>query len=295
MTDTLPKLGFIGTGLMGLPMTKRLLAAGYSVTVWNRTLSKAAPAVKAGAILGKSPKAVADAADTVLMCLTDAAAVEQVIFGPQGVAESDHPHYLVDFSSIRPEAAFEFAGRLRERAGIAWIDAPVSGGVDGAEAGTLAIMAGGEAADVDAVRPILAHLSQRVTHMGPSGTGQITKLVNQVIAGTTLAVVAEAVNFASRAGVDATRLTEALSGGFADSKPFQIFAPRMAIGKLDDPLGYLYTMLKDLDTAHDVAREAQAALPLASMASELLRMLASQGYAESDITALIKLYASPEA
>ena len=289
-----PHLGFIGMGLMGAPMTLRLLRAGYKVAVWNRSPGKLAPVVAAGAVAVDSPAAVARAAGVVFLCVTDTEAAEAVVFGPQGVAEEAAPGtVLVDFSSIRPDATRAMAARLAAATGMAWIDAPVSGGVAGAEDGSLAIMAGGDAAAIESVRFVVGHLCARFTHMGPSGAGQSAKMINQVIVGSTLAVLAEAVNLAQRAGIDAGRLTEALAGGFADSRPLQLFVPRMAERRFSPPLGHIHTMLKDLDTATDLARHAGAALPMATTAAELLRLYAATGHDQDCATSLITLWDKP--
>ncbi len=153
MTTTKPRLGYIGMGLMGAPMTRRLLEAGYQVAVWNRSADKAKPLAEKGAVVAKSPRQVADEADIVMMCLTAAPAVREVVFGAEGVAETKvKGKRLVDFSSMRPDLTREWAAELRRKNGMGWVDAPVSGGVPGAEKGTLAIMAGGEQADFDAVK-----------------------------------------------------------------------------------------------------------------------------------------------
>lgn len=286
-----PAVGFIGVGLMGKPMTLRLLAAGYRTTVWNRSRAKLKEVLAEGAVEAKSPAALAAASDIVFMCVTDTAAAEAVVFGPEGVARGAEPgKTLVDFSSIRPDATRVMAMRLKEGTGMAWVDAPVSGGVQGAAAGSLAIMAGGDAADVERVRPVVMNLCQRFTHMGPSGAGQTTKLCNQVIVGSTLAILAEAVNLAERAGVDAKRLPEALTGGWADSKPFQIFVPRMAGRTFENPGGYVATMLKDLDTATAVGRAHKAALPMTAMAAELMRVYLARGKDEDDLAAIVTVH-----
>jgi len=291
-TSNKPTVGYIGIGLMGKPMTLRLLAAGYRTMVWNRSRAKLKDVLEKGAVEAKSPQELAAACDIVFLCLTDTVAVEEVVFGPDGVARGAEPgKILVDFSSIRPDATRAMAGRLKEATGMAWIDSPVSGGVQGAAAGSLAIMCGGDAADVERVRPVVMSMCQRFTHMGPSGAGQVTKLCNQVIVGSTLAVLAEAVNLAERSGVDAKRLTEALTGGWADSKPFQIFVPRMASRNYEPKLGAVATMLKDLDTATSVGRANQAALPMAALAAELMRIHAAQSSAEDDPGAMIAVHA----
>ena len=181
------------------------------------------------------------------------------------------------------------AARLEAEHGMAWIDAPVSGGVAGAEAGTLAIMAGGEARDFERVRAIVAHTAQRFTLMGPVGAGQITKLVNQVIAGCAMAVHAEAVRLATNAGIDAAKLPECLKGGFADSLPFQIFVPRMLEGAAQ-PLGHVTTLLKDVETALELGRESAAPMPMTAAAVQIYRLMVAQGHAQSEPSVLYALY-----
>ncbi len=291
MAETKPIIGFIGVGLMGAPMTSRLLAAGYNVVVWNRTREKILPVLNEGATEAESPAGVTSQVDFVFQCLTDAQAVEEVVFGANGIsaAGSDH-QLLVDFSSMRPDRTREFSTRLREQCGMGWVDAPVSGGVKGAEEGTLAIMAGGKAADVDRVRKAVGQFSARFTHMGSSGAGQVTKLCNQVIAASNLVTIAEAVSLAERCGVDASALPEALAGGFADSIPLQIFGPRFAKRQYEPFLGHVYTMMKDLDTARNLGQKKGAPLPMSSVAVEMLRQIASRGYAEEDFTNVIRLF-----
>ena len=285
------KLGYIGIGLMGQPMTLRLLAAGHDVHVWNRSRDKLAAVVKKGARAADSPAAVARAAEIVMMCVTDQHAVEEVLFGKDGVAGGAKPGLvLVDFSSIAPASAREFAAKLETR-GIGLVDAPVSGGVAGAEKGTLAIMAGGKSEHVERVRPVVMHLAQRFTRMGDSGAGQTTKLCNQIIVGSLIAVIAEAVRLAEAAGVDAKMLPEALKGGFADSAPLQVFGARMAARTFEPSLGAVSIMLKDLENAAAVAKEKTVPLPMARTAAELYRLLTAQGKAEKEISTIIELLA----
>jgi 3-hydroxyisobutyrate dehydrogenase len=275
---------------MGLPMTQRLLADGYTVHVWNRSPAKLAPARAAGAIAAPTPAAAATAADIVLMCLFDAAAVEGVIFGADGVAAAaGKGKVLVDHASIRPDRTRDFCARLQAANGMDWIDAPVSGGVKGAAEGTLAIMCGGDAAAFERIRPVLGAYAANVNRMGESGAGQVTKLCNQVIVGSAIAVIAEAVRLAQNAGVDARALPRALAGGFADSKPLQIFVPRM-IDRPAESIGAANTMLKDLDTAVDLARATGTPLPVAGLAAQLLRTLDAQGKGEEELSAIYDLY-----
>jgi 3-hydroxyisobutyrate dehydrogenase len=284
------KLGYVGLGLMGTPMARRLLAAGHEVMVWNRSPTKAAALVEAGAKLANHPDDVARAAGIIFICVTDAAAVEEVVFGRNGLAEAPGDGKLVvDFSSIHPEATRAIAARLKQANGLGWIDAPVSGGSKGAEEGTLAVMAGGDSANVERVRPYVLAMARRLTHMGPTGAGQTTKLCNQVIVGGAMAVLAEATRLAANAGIDAARLPEALAGGFADSIPLQLFVPRMVRGIHSPPLGHIATMLKDLDTVIEVARNTSTPVPMASLAAQLFRLAKISRGADADALEIYKL------
>jgi|SRR5665213_324343 len=286
------KLGFLGLGMMGFPMTRRLVDAGYDVTVWNRSPGKATAFVEAGAKAATLPREAAASAGIIFMCLTDAAAVQEVVFGPDGIATaSGNGKLVVDFSSIHPDAARTIAARLKMTNGMGWIDAPVSGGTVGAEQGTLAVMAGGDAGDIERVRPYVLAMARRLTHMGPTGAGQTTKLCNQVIVGCAMAVLAEATRLAVNSGIDATRLPEALAGGFADSIPLQLFVPRMARGIHSPPFGHISTMLKDLDTVADVARETSSPVPMAGLAAQLFRLAKTARGANADALEIYKLSA----
>ena len=291
MSD-LPKLGFIGIGLMGKPMTLRLLAAGYTVAVWNRSKEKLVPVTTKGAVAKDSPAEVARFADIVMMCVTDQNSVKEVLFGAGGVAEgAAEGKIVIDFSSIAPSAAREAAEKL-EALGMGYIDAPVSGGTVGAEEGTLAIMAGGKSEHIEFVRPLIAELASRFTRMGGPGTGQVTKLANQVIVASLFPVIAEAIRLAEAAGVDAAKLPEALRGGFADSKPLQVFGPRMASRAYEPALGTSNVMLKDLMNAVTLAEAAGVPLPMARAAVERYRLLAAEGKGEVEPSAFIDLLAA---
>ncbi|APX93526.1 2-hydroxy-3-oxopropionate reductase [Halomonas sp. 1513] len=293
MSDT--RLGFIGIGLMGDPMTRRLLAAGVDVTVWNRTPAKARPLVKTGARAASSIGELVAEVDTVMLCLANTAVVEDLVFGAEGVAAHGRPgQLLIDLSSSDPQATRDFAKRLEQQCGMHWVDAPVSGGVAGAEAGSLAIMCGGSEADVASARPLLAPLAARITHMGAVGSGQVTKVCNQMIVGCQAAVIAEMVALAEASGVDAGRLPEALAGGFADSKPFQILTPRMAASDFANPAWHLRTLLKDLDMAAAQSQRAGSATPMSGLAAQLLRAHANRGHAEHDPATLVEAYRQAE-
>lgn len=293
--STLPSLGFAGIGLMGLPMCRRLLAAGYPLTVWNRNPAKCAPLVEAGARQVASPAELCEHADVVMLCLADTGVVREVVFGPAGVAEgAKNGQLLVDFSSLEPTATREMAAELADQTGMAWLDSPVSGGVVGAEAGSLAIMVGGAAADLDRVRPVLLSLGQRVTHMGGIGAGQVTKACNQMIVACNALVIAEVVALAEQAGVDASLIAEALAGGFADSKPLQILAPQMAESRFEPVKWHVRTLLKDLDTAVKFSREQGSATPISGLAAQLMRLHGAQGFLQKDPATLVQMYRAPD-
>jgi 3-hydroxyisobutyrate dehydrogenase len=286
------KLGYLGLGMMGFPMSRRLIEAGHAVMVWNRSKAKATALVELGAKPATSPREMAERCDIIFMCVTDAVAVEDVVFGAEGLASVEgRGKLVVDFSSIHPDAARTIATRLREKNGMAWIDAPVSGGSKGAEEGTLAVMAGGEAADVERSRPYVLAMARRLTHMGPVGAGQTTKLCNQIIVGCAMTVLAEATRLAVNAGIDAGKLPEALAGGFADSIPLQLFVPRMVQGIHSPPLGHIATMLKDLDTVVEVARDTSTPVPMSALASQLFRLGKAARGADVDALEIYKLSA----
>lgn len=292
--STLPSLGFAGIGLMGLPMCRRLLAAGYPLAVWNRNPDKCKPLVEAGARQVASPAELCQHADVVMLCLADTSVVREVVFGPAGVVEgAKKGQLLVDFSSLEPNATREMAAELAAKTGMGWLDTPVSGGVVGAEAGSLAIMVGGELQDLERVRPVLLNLGQRVTHMGGVGAGQVTKACNQMIVACNALVIAEVVALAERSGVDASLIAEALAGGFADSKPLQILAPQMAQNRFEPVKWHVRTLLKDLDTAVKFSREQGSATPISGLAAQLMRLHGSQGFLEKDPSTLVQLYREP--
>ncbi|MFI8607782.1 NAD(P)-dependent oxidoreductase [Pseudomonas sp. NPDC077649] len=296
MTATLPALAFAGIGLMGLPMTRRLLAAGYPLTLWNRSPDKCAPLLAQGAHRVETPAELCREANVVMLCLANTEVVREVVFGPGGIVEGARPgQLLVDFSSLEPAATREMAAELQARTGMRWVDAPVSGGTPGAEAGTLAIMAGGREEDVERVRPILAHLGQRLTRMGEVGAGQVTKVCNQMIVACNALVIAEVVALAEKAGVDASLIAPALAGGFADSKPLQILAPQMAESRFEPVKWHVRTLLKDLDTAVKLSREQGSATPMSGLAAQLMRLHGSQGNLQRDPATLVELLRGSEA
>ncbi|AOI42111.1 2-hydroxy-3-oxopropionate reductase [Burkholderia oklahomensis EO147] len=276
---------------MGAPMIRHLLSAGHRVHVWNRTREKADALAGHGAQVVDTPAELAARAQTVMLCVLDAPAVGDVVFGASGVLAGDaaarRVRRIVDHSSIPPAATRAFAARAAAL-GVSWVDAPVSGGVPGTQAGTLAVMAGGPQADVDAVRELIGAYASRVTHLGDAGAGQTAKLCNQAIVTATVTAIAEAVGLAQASGIDAARLAEALAGGWADSVLLQTFVPRMTGGG-HPPIGALKTFQKDVDAIADAARDAGAVMPVAATVQQVLRLGAAMGLAHADFAAFIDI------
>ena len=285
-----PRIGYIGIGLMGLPMTRRLLERGYSVTTCDIVKARTDAAQAAGAAVAATPAEAVRDADIVLLNLPTTAAVEQVAFGEHGVAAALRPpQLLVDFSTIEVENGRAFAAKLRGQTGCGWIDAPVSGGPPACAAGTLTVMAGGEPDEIERVKPLMADIAGRFTPMGPSGAGLSAKMINQLIVGCAHTVLAEALVLAEAAGIDAARVPECLAGGYADSPMLQNFYPRM-VERDFAPRGYARQLLKDLEMLNKFAGGLKAPTPMTAQALSLYRMLVHRGYSELDSTAVFKLY-----
>ena len=285
-----PGIGYVGVGLMGLPMVKRLLSLGYPVRAYDVLATQTAAAAQAGAEAAASPADAARGAQLVLLNLPTTEAVEQAVFGEEGVASALRaPQLVIDFSTIKVEKCKAFGRKLREASGAGWIDAPVSGGPPASGSGTLTVMAGGDAAELERARPLLADVAARITHMGPAGAGLAAKMLNQLFVGCGHAILAEAVVLAEAAGIDATRLPECLAGGLADSALLQRFYPRM-VRREFAPQGYVRQLLKDLEMVSEFAGALKAPTPMMGEALSLYRMLAHLGHAELDTVAVLKLY-----
>ncbi len=292
MTNTKPRLGYIGLGNMGLPMALRLIEQGFEMRNWARNPRRLTDLVAAGAIACDSPAEVARDSDIVFTCVTDTSAMHAIIFGQGGLVEGGAAgKTLIDMSSIEPTATVEMAARLREKCAMAWIDAPVSGGPAACAAGTLTVMAGGDADDFARVEDVINHLAARVTLMGPNGAGQITKLVNQALVGGTLALVAEAIQFAQDAGVDAAKIPAALAGGRADSPVLQEWGTRM-IAKDYVPTATVNIVRKDLDTVARAAQGPGTPMPVVNAAGDVFRLAARLGFGALDVCAVKKVYDS---
>ncbi|MDB5935461.1 MAG: NAD(P)-dependent oxidoreductase [Massilia sp.] len=281
---TSPTLAFLGIGLMGKPMASHLAQAGFTLRVWNRTFAKAEALRALGALpQGELVTAVEDA-DIIISMLESGAAVSQVI---DAALSSLKPGALwIDMSSTQKGEAVQFNARLEER-GVSFIDAPVSGGVQGAEAGTLAIMAGGSVHDFALAEPVLAVMG-RPTLVGPAGSGQVAKLCNQLIVGGTLDIVAEALLLAHAAGADPAAVRSAIRGGFAESRILEVHGQRM-LDRNFMPGGQVKSQLKDLQNVLVAAADAGVVLPVAALVTEHYRAIADDYPAADQCAALLAL------
>jgi 3-hydroxyisobutyrate dehydrogenase-like beta-hydroxyacid dehydrogenase len=269
-------------------MAGRVLQAGHALALWNRTPQRADALVAMGAARADTPAALAATADVIGLCVTDAAALHEVVFGAQGVAAGLRSGLvLVDHSTVHPQVARELAARLAPL-GAAWVDAPVSGGPAGAREGRLAVFAGGDAAALARAEPLLRCYAGRITHLGGPGSGQAAKICNQMVSFGTAAMLAEALNLATRLGLDVARLPEAMQGGFADSAVLRHYAPAMLSGRYQ---GSTLNAVKDMDIALDLGRESGAPLPMAGVLASLYRLLVQQGHTELGMAGVLRLYA----
>jgi len=292
--DPIRTIAFIGIGLMGSPMARHLLSAGFKLRVWNRTRSKLESLVDAGATAVVSPTEAAEGADILCLCVTDRFAAESVMLGGEGVIHAKRPPAIVvDFSTIGPDATLDLAARVRAECGASWVDAPVSGGATGAELRKLVIFCGGSVGDIDRLAAVFEAISQRHRRIGELGAGQTLKLCNQLIVATNLVAIAESFALARASGLDLAMIPDALAGGFADSIPLQIFGRRMAAGVYSPILGELALMLKDLSAVDDLARRHATELPMTSAALEIYRRARELGKLHEDLAAVFSLYPNP--
>jgi 3-hydroxyisobutyrate dehydrogenase len=274
-------LGYIGVGLMGGPMVKRLLSLGWKVRAYDIVPERSTVGSPAEAVQG---------ADVVLLNLPTNDAVEDAVFGPRGLVHAMRaPQLLVDFSTIPVDACRSHAARLLRETGCRWVDAPVSGGPPAVAAGSLTVMAGGEAEDLERLAPLMRDISGRCTRMGPVGAGLAAKMINQLIVGVGHAMLAEAVALCEKAGIDAARIPECLGGGYADSNLMKAYWPRM-VERDFAPRGYVRQLLKDLEMVNAWASGVQASTPMLASALSAYRELKKQGHSELDTSAVVKLY-----
>lgn len=282
------RVGFVGLGTMGAAMAANVARAGFTVSAWNRTPGRAPELDALGVRRVDSPSAVAGASDVIVSIVSDTPDVEAVLFGPGGVAEGvARGSLVVDMSTISPSATRDFAGRLAER-GVAMLDAPVSGGSEGALKGTLSIFVGGAADDLARARPLLEVMGRTITHVGPIGAGQAVKAVNQVILAGAYLGVAEGIVLALKAGLDVDGVIAALSGGAAQSWVLSNRSGRMIAN--DYPLGFKTALhRKDLGIALSMARELGAELPVSALCEAIEGELTAAGHGDDDMSAVARI------
>ncbi len=279
------KIGFIGIGLMGLPMSKNILEAGYNLTAFNRSKNKAEPLKEFGAKISNTLKDAVDGSDIVITMLTDDTAVDEVMNNSDFLNNLKPGAIVIDMSSVKPTTATKHGNNLKLKE-INYLDAPVSGGTIGAEEASLAIMVGGEKNIFDDAIDILKKMGNP-TLVGPIGSGQVSKLANQIIVGLTIGAVAEAVTLCEKAGADPNKMIKALSGGWADSKILQTHGKRM-INKDFTPKGRTSVHLKDMNNILECANNYNTHLPISNLVKEMYKSLVENGHGETDHSSLYK-------
>jgi 3-hydroxyisobutyrate dehydrogenase len=293
MSNEKPRVGCIGAGVLGAAIMRRLIDCGFAPLVWNRNRTKLAELLKAGATEAKNPAELTRSSEFVITCVSDGAALEQIVFGEDGVAAAgDTGKVLVDMSTCAAAQTRDMATRLLDQCAMAWLDAPISGGAPAALEGKMAIMVGGQPDVFERARPLWDALAGRATLMGESGAGQATKMINQVLVSTGLAVLAEACAFAERAGIDAEKIPQALAGGRADSRQLQEMFPKMVASDFSIT-GRAALMVKDLELIHDLARHVGAPMPVTAGVTESFRKMVADGWGDRDNTEMVNFYRTP--
>jgi 2-hydroxy-3-oxopropionate reductase len=284
-----PRVGFIGLGIMGKPMARNLLKAGFPLSVHNRSRAKVDELVKDGAAAAASPKEIASVADIIITMLPNSPDVELVVLGPNGLkAGAKAGQLLIDMSTINPIVSQKIAGELAG-VGVAMVDAPVSGGEKGAIDGTLSIMAGGTPGDFERALPVFNALGKTITHMGPLGTGGFTKLANQIIVAINLTAIGEALVFGTKAGVDPQKMVRALGGGLAGSKCLDQKSEKVLTG--DFAPGFKVDLhFKDLNLIQDAARSVGAPIPTAALVEQLFAALRVHGRGGLDHSSIVTIF-----
>tara|TARA_B100000900_G_C20519518_1_gene691569 strand:+ start:426 stop:1298 length:873 start_codon:yes stop_codon:yes gene_type:complete len=279
------KIGFIGTGLMGFPMAKNLLKSGFNLKVYNRSINKAQPLAEFGAKISKNVGDVVKDNDFIITMLTDDAAVDAIMNSLDFLDNLKSGSTVIDMSSVKPTTAKKYENILKLK-NINYLDAPVSGGTIGAEEGSLAIMVGGEQSVFDNSKDILKIMGNP-TLVGLSGSGQVSKLANQIVVGITIGAVAEAITLCEKAGTDPVKLIKALTGGWADSKILQTHGKRM-IDKDFSPKGKTLTQLKDMNNILECANSYNTNLPISKLIKEMYVSLVNNGHENTDHSSLYK-------
>lgn len=294
MAERKPKLGFVGLGIMGAPMVRRLLSEGFEVTVWNLEPERADEVTPHGAVWAASPAEVRAASDIQLMCVLHAPAVERCCFADDGFAKADGgADLMLDFSTVPPAKTVEIAARFRKACGARWVDSPVSGGPGPAGEGTLTAMLGGDPVDIERAKPVLDALTRNATRMGPLGAGQATKTLNQAIVGTNYVLMAEVLTLAGKAGIDASLLPSALAGGMADSTILQRIYTQMQAQDFDPPKAYARQLAKDLRAVAAYVEEKSSNLSVITGAAQTYLEFADANEM-SDAASISQHYASRE-
>ena len=274
-------LGYVGVGLMGGPMSQRLVSLGWKVKTYDIVRERSQTSSAAEAARG---------VDVVLLNLPTNDAVKDAVFGESGIVKAlTAKQLVVDFSTIPVDECRSHAARVLRETGCRWVDAPVSGGPPAAAAGSLTIVAGGEETDLARLQPLMRDIGARCTRMGRLGAGLAAKMINQLIVGVGHAMLAEGVALCAKAGIDAARIPECLAGGYADSNVMKAYWPRM-VAQDFAPRGYLRQLLKDLEMVNDWAGHMKAPAPMLMQALSLYRLAASRGYSELDSSAVVKIY-----
>ncbi len=276
-------IGFIGTGLMGLPMAKNILKSGLKLKAFNRSIEKAEPLKEFGAEISKSISDVVKESDFVISMLTDDSAVDAITSSSDFLNNLKSGSTVIDMSSVKPTTATKHGNNLKSK-NVNYLDAPVSGGTIGAEEASLAIMVGGEQSVFDNSEKILKAMGNP-TLVGPIGSGQVSKLANQIVVGVTIGAVAEAITLCEKAGADPNKLIKALSGGWADSKILQTHGKRM-IDKDFSPKGKTYTHLKDMNNILECANSYNTHLPISNLVKEMYKTLVDNGHGNTDHSSL---------
>ncbi len=281
------RIGFIGMGLMGVPMGKNLADAGYPLTVWNRTPGRAKTLLDAGAAEGTSPSDVASRSDIIITMVSDSEDVAAVVAGPNGIIEGvESGAVVIDMSTISPKTSIALAEQLKAK-GVQLLDAPVTGGVAGAQAGTLSILVGGEKSAFDRALPVFEKMGANITHVGPSGAGHTTKLANQILAAGCMAGISEALVFAKKAGLDLDTWFKAVENGAGASWHLSNMAPKIIDG--DFSAGYMVKHhQKDLRLIQETAGENAVAVPMTALVAQLYRAVQAEGGEEMGHQALVR-------
>ena len=276
-------IGFIGTGLMGLPMAKNILKSGFKLKAFNRSIEKAEPLKEFGAEVSKSISDVVKDSDFIITMLTDDSAVDVIMSNSDLLENLKSGSTVIDMSSVKPTTATKYGNSLKSK-NVNYLDAPVSGGTIGAEEASLAIMVGGEQSVFDNSINILKAMGNP-TLVGPIGSGQVSKLANQIVVGVTIGAVAEAITLCEKAGADPVKLIKALSGGWADSKILQTHGKRM-IDKDFTPKGKTFTHLKDMNNILECANSYNTHLPISNLVKEMYKTLVDNGHGNTDHSSL---------